>query len=74
MSNVKTVLCKSLKLQNQLDIYRNGASFEKAVVYNDFCRVFGEMMASHFLRTCSNAEEMICGFDSDNLDKFIKDY
>lgn len=72
MSNTKTILTKSLKLQACLRDYNEG--IDKQAILSRFERTWGGQIASHFLIKYDDAESLIWALDGDNLKLFIEKF
>jgi hypothetical protein len=73
MENVKEILIKSSRLDKYFRSYEENDE-KRAQVIDKFEAVWGSNLASHFLMKYNNAEDLILALDSDNLDKFIKNF
>lgn len=70
MSDLKTKLLKSYRLENCLRSY-NDSEQEKKAIRDKFTSVWGSYLAGHFLSKYDNADSLIWALDDDNLKLFI---
>lgn len=70
----KRELIKALRLEKAFKAYENGTDEEKRTVRKKFADVWGDDMAWHFLISYKDAEDLIWGFDSKNLNLFLEKF
>ena len=69
----KRILIKSLRLERCFKDYHEDAS-QQQVVFQKFEKVWGTLLANHFLSKYKDAESLIWALDAKNLDLFIKEF
>lgn len=73
MNDTKRMLLKAVKLEEYFKDYTRSEQAKKEVIAK-FQAVWGVSMADHFLGKYDNADSLIWALDSDNLEKFIKNF